>query len=262
MKTRGREAEIDLLTPREELARQYEKAKLRLAYYDAQVKRADAIIDDYERLPEDQLDALGNISKGARGRVLKGAYLSIRKQKAHRVYKTVLLPAARVTALIAVIFSLGVTSVVAGSSTLRKAVYGLIFTQHETHTSVSFVADQNNYFDVPADWQGKYYPSFIPDGYELETVSDILSVSFRAIYKNPSGEYLHFIERTEDVKTNIDTENAAISFVTIRGYQGMMAVKDRKIMIAWSADERFFVLRLIGEESTAKQIAESLRMVN
>ena len=40
----------------------------------------------------------------------------------------------------------------------------------EDHAKLSLVEDEDASFDVPSGWQGDYYPTYIPDGYEVFNV--------------------------------------------------------------------------------------------
>ena len=80
-------------------------------------------------------------------------------------------------------------------------------------------------------------------------------------FMNNDGDLMHFSENTSDTYTSIDTEDADVSNVLIRGYKGLMSVKEGRVILVWSADERYFVLNIDGDEKLAIEIAESLRLV-
>ena len=150
---------------------------------------------------------------------------------------------------------------IAGSGELRKAMFELIFIPRKTHTEIQFIEHEEKAFEVPDGWLGRYFPSFLPKGYETVQVTSAAEGSSLVSFMNNDGDLMHFSENTSDTYTSIDTEDADVSNVLIRGYKGLMSVKEGRVILVWSADERYFVLNIDGDEKLAIEIAESLRLV-
>jgi len=151
--------------------------------------------------------------------------------------------------------------VVASSDTLRAAVFDLVFTRQATHTEIQLVENTQKAFEVPAEWKGRYYPSFIPEGYKMVKIDSEEETSSTISLINIDGHLMHFSENTLDTYTNIDTENANVKNVLIRGYKSLMFIKNGRVILVWSADERYFILNIAGDENAAIQVAESLRLI-
>ena len=59
------------------------------------------------------------------------------------------------------------------------------------------------------DWCRAYVPTYIPDEYEVNTVSDgklLKTIEF----KNPQGSFITYTELSEGTKPALDTENASV----------------------------------------------------
>lgn len=251
----------DLLPSRAELEALCEEAMLRLAFYDADMKESEEMIHAFTTLPAKERDKLAEQARDGRERVLKAALSSLRRSKIGEAAKNVLLPIGKAVAMVAIVLSIGISTVVAGSGELRKAMFELIFIPRKTHTEIQFIEHEEKAFEVPDGWLGRYFPSFLPKGYETVQVTSAAEGSSLVSFMNNDGDLMHFSENTSDTYTSIDTEDADVSNVLIRGYKGLMSVKEGRVILVWSADERYFVLNIDGDEKLAIEIAESLRLV-
>ena len=256
-----RQVKPDLPPLRGELAARYEEAMLRLAFYDAEMRESEGLIREFDALPEEEKNRYEQLASRGQEQVMKSLGSVFRRNRAREAAKTVLLPIVKVAVLVILVLSLGISTVVAGNSDLRKAVFELIFIPRKTHTEIQFIEHEEKVFEVPDGWLGRYFPSFLPKGYETVQVTSAAEGSSLVSFMNNDGNLMHFSENTSDTYTSIDTENADVSNVLIRGYKGLMSVKGGRVILVWSADERYFVLNIDGDEKLAIEIAESLRLV-
>ena len=249
------------LPTRDELAARLEEAMLRLALYDCAAAESEQIVRDFDALPAEEKQALGQPSAAAYRRFQKDLKARFRRAKVQRFSRHVLLPLGKAAAALVLVLSLGISTVVASSDTLRAAVFDLVFTRQATHTEIQLVENTQKAFEVPAEWKGRYYPSFIPEGYKMVKIDSEEGTTSTISLINKDGHLMHFSENTLDTYTNIDTENANVKNVLIRGYKSLMSIKNGRVILVWSADERYFILNISGDEDTAIQIAEKLRLI-
>ena len=249
------------LPTRDELAARLEEAMLRLALYDCAAAESEQIVRDFDALPAEEKQALGQPSAAAYRRFQKDLKARFRRAKVQRFSRHVLLPLGKAAAALVLVLSLGISTVVASSDTLRAAVFDLVFTRQATHTEIQLVENTQKSFEVPAEWKGRYYPSFIPEGYEVVKVNNSFDTTHHIAFMNSKGVLLHFFENTADTNSNIDTEGSQVKTVFVRGYSGLLSQKNGESILAWSADERYFVLILMGDEDLTLQVAESLRLI-
>lgn len=249
------------LPTRDELAARCEEAMLRLALYDCAAAESEQIVRDFDALPSEEKQALGQPSAAEYRRFQKDLKARFRRAKVQRFSRHVLLPLGKAAAVLVLVLSLGISTVVASSDTLRAAVFDLVFTRQATHTEIQLVENTQKSFEVPAEWKGRYYPSFIPEGYKMVKIDSEEGTSSTISLINKDGHLMHFSENTLDTYTNIDTENANVKNVLIRGYKSLMSIKNGRVILVWSADERYFILNIAGDENAAIQVAESLRLI-
>ena len=112
---------------------------------------------------------------------------------------------------------------------------------------------------MPSGWQGDYYPTYIPDGYE---VSYIGRYSATVEFSNTEGNVLTFNECSESDQFNIDSENALMSYELINGQQVFVIDRTTSATVAWSNGSKLFIVT--GHISTEEllKIAESVRILN
>ncbi len=249
------------LPTRDELAARCEEAMLRLALYDCSAQESERIMREFDALPPEEKQAFGQLSPSAYKRFHQELNARFRRAKVQRFSRHVLLPLGKAAAALVLVISLGISTVVASSDTLRAAVFDLVFTRQATHTGIQLVENTQKAFDVPAEWKGRYYPSYIPEGYKMVKIDSEEGTSSTISLINKDGHLMHFSENTRDTYTNIDTENANVKNVLIRGYKSLMSIKNGRVILVWSADERYFILNIAGDENAAIQVAESLRLI-
>lgn len=151
----------------------------------------------------------------------------------------------------------------ATNETVRVYMMKLITTMSDEYTALKLVEDEEASFDIPADWEGDNYPSYIPSGLAVSSVYSY-SDNCSAIYKNiETGQWqLDFAELGAGAETNLDTENATVRALMIRDYPGFLAVKGQQISLYWSDGQNYFILLTQGiDEAVAVEIAESVRRV-
>lgn len=151
---------------------------------------------------------------------------------------------------------IGLTVAVATDSTLRVRIMNFIMNTEERYTSYGF-EDSGESMNVPADWEGYYYPAYIPDGMVLAGSL----IPGNVYYTHPDGRELWFDDMGTGTGGTLDTENATIDYITINGHIAMISQKGQWTAILWNIDNRILMIDYNGTRDEAIRIAESVRMI-
>lgn len=152
------------------------------------------------------------------------------RQRTKRLLKRTLPRMVRIAALWIAVLAIGGGIAMAASPTARVYLMKLFIETTPQYTRLQLAEDAENYVDVPAQWQGTYYPTLIPPGLVLsEQLDDTV------VYSDPDHPMWQFAfsELDEGTTIQIDTEDAEISQVTVCGCEGTMVCKENRICIYW-----------------------------
>lgn len=148
---------------------------------------------------------------------------------------------------------------VANVESIRVKVMELLISIQEDHTELSFVENESAAFDVPADWQGTYYPAYIPDEFSLVELGRINSY---LRYENGQGTYIDFTEYSADDSVDINSENAELSYTTIHGANAFVIEREDGIIVTWGMEDKFFVLISNTTKDATLEIAQSVQRIS
>ena len=234
---------------REQARRDYEQAMLRYALLEAQERQADQLAAAYSPMPGEN-EALRVRVMSALGR--GGAW-----RDTVRLTRVALPRLGKVLAILLIIFAIGMPAAIATIPPVRARVMELIFETLRQYTRVSLREKAGQEVEVPSEWGGEYYPSYIPEGYEVDEVVDLSGIQ-DILFISQDGGRFSFSELGADSGSNIDTENASIKYIMIKGNPGLLAVKEGRSVVSWAEFDRYFVVsgNLSGE--AAIQIADSV----
>ncbi len=185
---------------------------------------------------------------------------SIRGHKIRRLTKVTLPRIARIAAVWIVMAVLVGGTAVAVSPTIRVNLMKLLVEITKEYTSLQIVKDDEAYIDIPAEWNGEYYPSIVPDGLIVRNVDTDWN---RVTYTFPDSFLLQFAySETTDATVNIDSEDAVIKNVSIWGHEGTMVIKEDKIHIYWFDGKTLFELFVRGHSEEEVMIyVDGLRKI-
>lgn len=179
--------------------------------------------------------------------------------RARRYFVRKTLPRAlQVFAGVVLFFFLSLTVATAASHTIRVKVLTFIINMEDEYTELSLENLNDEFFDVPSEWKGAYFLSYVPKGFKLNEIDSSFHIAY---YSSIDNRQLEFRESREGYYLNIDTESSTVYEVCIHGSNGLLVQKDNTIYITWPQDNYFFVVRYDGSVEEAKQIAESVRMI-
>lgn len=185
-------------------------------------------------------------------RIIKLIRRNVRKNRITQTAKATLPRLGRALAVCLLVFYIALTTAVAAVPFVRKSVLHFIMEIDEKYTSLEFV-NSGIEIEVPIGWRGKYYLSYIPDGYIFETTD-----GFEVSYRNAQGKTLLFAEYGSETSVNIDTEDASLGFVDIQGQNALLSEKNGWVTLAWAVADHYFILDFQGNKEEAVRIAESI----
>ena len=224
--------------------------KLRLAFQEKLEEEIEAISG--EQHPEPELQAMMD---RADSRILKLIHTNVRKRKIARIVKTTLPQLGKAVAACLLAFFIGLSTAIAAVPAVRTRVLRFIMTIDEKYTSLGF-ADTGMAVNVPTEWKGRYYLSYIPDGFVFEDAD-----GFDVTYADSRGNILLFSEYGTESSVNIDTEDADVRFIDIQGHSALLSAKNGWATLAWAAGDRYFVLDFQGDAEEAVRIAEGVVLI-
>ncbi|MDD4096961.1 MAG: DUF4367 domain-containing protein [Oscillospiraceae bacterium] len=244
----------------EQVLDQYEKALFKLAFLELQEEETDRLqndIDHRKGSPED----ITQLIESSNPRMFRAVDRRVRRQHMLSMVGTTLPKAGKIAAGLLLIFFISLTTAVATVHSVRVKVMEIIFNIEDEYTEVSLREQEEAGFDVPGGWQGEYFPRFIPPGYSIDQLS-CLSPLNSIMYTSADGDRIIFDECGSDVGANIDTEDAAITYVLINGNPGLIAKKANKTIISWADGDEFFILTCDFTGDIPLQIANSVTRIN
>lgn len=241
----------------QKLRAEYQKVLISKAMREIRDEEADSLL---ECSPEDQR-YLEFLETGREKRMKKMIrrlrWISLKKQ-----FFTVVPRTMRFAVAALGILCIGLTTAFASSETFRVRVFSMFAEDHGQYTAIGLREDEQKAFDVPNGWEGMYYPTYIPDGFEVINVENLSEQIFLISFENKNNEYLTFEEMTEDAESNIDTENAQVYYTEIHGNTALVSVKADLTIVSWNEQNRILSVVFDGEvEEDALKVAKSVTRI-
>ena len=168
-------------------------------------------------------------------------------------YRATCTPKRQIAAAILIVL-ISFNTVMVTSVEARAAVMNFFVTVYETFSDVLFPNDS-----APTTIENYYKPSYVPEGYVVDTVEDI-DIEFWIDYVNGNGEIISFVQATlNNADLGVDTENTEFEIITISGVEGIIVYNKAYYSLHWSSDEYRF--SLVGNnKAEIIQMAESLKI--
>lgn len=181
-----------------------------------------------------------------------------RKARVRKLIMQTMPRLGRIAAVIIAVITLAGCTAFAASETVRVYLLHLLVQTTGEYTTLSLVPNESEYIDVPGEWAGSYYPSYIPEGLVPIFVGKH-DVDFSYGESRP---LLVYSEYDEDSVVQIDTEGAETSLTMIHGQPAYISTKGTSIHIYWSEGMRYFVLTFRDlSEQIAMTVAESVTQI-
>lgn len=168
-----------------------------------------------------------------------------RKQGYKRLFTKTLPKVAQIAAVFIAVIAVAGSVAIATSHTVRVHVMKLLYEMEEEYTTIKMVEDEEASFDVPAEWQGTSYMSYIPEGYAIHNVFSYGTNNIVEYYDIVSGNLvLQFSELGSNIESNADTEDTITQQVRINGYSGVLFSKGTMHSVFWCDTNKYFYLSL------------------
>ncbi len=230
----------------EDLRREIADLKIQLAFQEQFEEEVEEILKECE----DPDPELMNIVRKEEQGLLNEIDQQFRKSS-FRAGKFLRFTTGKVAAIVVVLMVVSISSAMAAIQMVRAGVFALDIVGDGRRMSVRMIQTEDT--DVPDEWQGDYYPTYIPNGFEFAYVDGT-----GAYYLEHGGKWMVFEERSYGTRTSIDTENATISSAQINGAEAMVVEKEDVSIVLWSMRDRYFVVSIVDKKEAAIQIAASV----
>ncbi|MDF3002290.1 MAG: hypothetical protein K0Q48_2409 [Bacillota bacterium] len=112
----------------------------------------------------------------------------------------------------------------------------------------------------PEDWQGSFYPAKLPDGFELNDISEAGSIQYFS-FLNEEEHFLNLsVSPAGKTKTGVNNENVKISEVKINGVEGQAWESEDTRLIIWiNYEHQFSLYSDVLTRTELLEIAESIK---
>ena len=245
-----------------------ELIRLAFKYEDALVAQQIADEEIEKPLTEEEKQFANRVLHTAWGKIDQED-MKQRKQRRSRQHTNAtfffqrLIPIA---ACIVLLINIAIPVAIASSAFLRSKVMELLISIDEEQKSARFLfsEDEAQSFVVPVEWEGTYFPAYIPDGYTVAAYDSWESVYYEIEYSNSADGLIRFHEYGSESGGSSGVEGATVSYVTINGRTAFViqAQESSYIEINWNTDDRWLRLHTTGiDYEEAIRIAESVKII-
>ncbi len=250
-------AQSEHLSREQRLLEDCEDALFRLSLTRLEARRAEAFVreadaGDAALTP----DAMDRAFERALPRFLRASRRELRRRDIGMLRRRTTARVVNVIAAFLVLLLAGCVSALAVSPEMRESLSRLLVSPQKEFTD--FRMEKFAEPDVPEGFRGDFYPSYIPDGFFLESAD-----WYRACYLTEDEQrVLYYTELDENAAMNLDTEDADVTYGKVGGTDAMFVQKKGLSSVVWSFSNRFFLVSIKGTHEEALKIAESLVMID
>ncbi|MBQ8555408.1 MAG: DUF4367 domain-containing protein [Clostridia bacterium] len=165
------------------------------------------------------------------------------------------LRAAQAVSMVIICLTLLGSIALASSESLRVQLLQLLAVTTEEYTLIR-LAPTPEPVEVPQAWQGDYYLTYLPEGFELKCSSN------RTVqYRSPGEEGLSFYFSSMGMNGRllIDSEDATVNDVLINNQPAHLVMKDETVTICWAIEDCYFIIDAHGlSKSEVIRIAQNV----
>ena len=237
---------------------QHLDAMIQLAYKQADALESQRIADDYyaspaQPSPDDAAAAFASFQDKLRRRSRQDGKAALRRRLRHMIPRIV-----QAAACIVLVLGISAPIAIANVESIRVKVMELLINIQDDHAELEMVENNDLDLHIPAEWAGNYYPLYIPDDF---TAIDVGSLFATINFASSDGRNIRFTELAPDDQTNIDIEDAHLSYTTINGENAFIVEKCDSITVAWGVNDRYFVLNSNTTKEETLEIAKNVRCI-
>lgn len=182
------------------------------------------------------------------------------KKRARRAALRRSLPRiAQVAACLIIVAAIATPIAIANVEMLRVSVMNVLLDIQKDHTGIQLIEEVDAAFYVPADWEGEYYPTYLPNGYELKSVDSVICL---LSFADSQNNMLYFHEYQSSDKINIDSEDAVVNQEKIDGIDIMLVEKNGITKVVWQNSDHYFVLETNIEHDEIVNVVKGVKIIN
>jgi hypothetical protein len=163
-------------------------------------------------------------------------------------------------AVVAIVLLASLSIVTLSVKSVRAKIFDFFTNIFEQFSEVKTKIDFNNYAMKDINWESYYYPTYLPDGYEYKSNETFGTLKIIEFVKG-IDLILSFNQTNTLGSIRFDTENAVVTNVSIKGNNGIIAVKDNRAFLIWNDGVTYFYLSGQVNDSDMIRIANSLEIV-
>ena len=161
----------------------------------------------------------------------------------------------RVAASLLLIVYLGTTVAFAIAPAARTRILQMLMSYEKGYILVQ--PEMHDAPDTPLGWEGDYYPTYIPDGFQLTHHDQSIGI----VWYESGDQWLSFSIHDENTSSTINNEEDNARSISINGHSGIMTVVEDVKTLAWSEYRYYFVISSTVDTDTIIKVAESITRV-
>lgn len=183
----------------------------------------------------------------------KGRRRAARKAQIRRYVPKI----AEIAACILLVVCIAAPLAVANIESVRASVVRFLTQINDEYAEIGIV-EEGATIEVPDGWNGGYYLSYIPEGYQVEQV---LLRGVGVLYLNEASKALTFHEGDEHLTINIDSEDKVVTYESVNGETALVLEDEVGTSIVWSKGKDYFILQLDEPKEEALKVARGVCMI-
>ena len=183
----------------------------------------------------------------------KGRRRAARKAQIRRYVPKI----AEIAACILLVICIATPLAVANIESVRASVVRFLIQINDEYAEIGIV-EEGATIEVPDGWNGGYYLSYIPEGYQVEQV---LLRGVGVLYLNEASKALTFHEGDEHLTINIDSEDKIVTYESVNGEIALVLEDEVGTSIVWSKGKDYFILQLDEPKEEALKVARGVCMI-
>lgn len=165
----------------------------------------------------------------------------------------------KTAALFVLVLNMIFSIATAASSNVRAKVIEFLMEINESYISIGYNENGEEAL-VPEEWQGSYYPTYIPQGYTLQQYSSHEDVNM-AQYSDAEENWILIEECDTSSSDMINVEDGEVTYISLHGVIAIVLRQPyEEIDVIWSIGDRYFIVSGCDYDTVLK-VAESMSII-
>lgn len=173
------------------------------------------------------------------------------RQKKHRIISKLKKISTRASVFIVALLIIG-GSLTMGVEAFRIKFFNFIINETDTHTDLIPIESDKGTVNssLPDDWSNYYFPTYLPEGYFLETFNK--TENHERYFFSNGGETLVImiqdVDNDSSLMSQLDSEGHELEFTEINGNNAVYLTKNDKTTISWIQNN--MLIKITGRITT------------